>query len=107
MEINEYQTQIRNFVEYPVEIGPFTVILDLQKNVGTLSDKLNKVLVSDHGSFSREDKFKVAISLGDVLNNISNIATDLGLTMNDIVSINLTKNAKKPDNESNDDNKKS
>lgn len=107
MEINEYQTQIRNFAEYPVEIGPFTVILDLQKNVGTLSDKLNKVLVSDHGSFSREDKFKVAISLGDVLNNISNIATDLGLTMNDIISINLTKNAKKSDNESNDDNKKS
>ena len=95
MEINEYQTQIRNFAEYPVEIGPFTVILDLHKNIGTLSDKLNKVLVNDHGSFSREDKFKVAISLGDILNNISNIATDLGLTMNDIISINLTKNSKK------------
>ena len=75
MEINEYQTQIRNFAEYPVEIGPFTVILDLQKNVGVLSDKLNKVLCADRGSFSREDKFKVAISLGDVLNNISNISS--------------------------------
>ena len=95
MEANEYQIQIRNFAEYPVEIGPFTVILDLQKNIGILSDKLNKVLVTDHGSFSKEDKFKVAISLGDVLNNISNIATDLGLTMDDIISINLTKNSKK------------
>ena len=93
MDINDYQTQIRNFAEYPIDIGPFTVILELHKNVGILSSKLNKVLVDDHGSFSKEDKFKVAISLGDILNNISNIATDLGLTMDDIVSINLTKNS--------------
>ena len=94
MEINEYQTQIRNFIEYPVEIGPFTVILELQKNVGNLSEKLNKVLINDHGSFSQEDKIKVAISLGDILNNISNIATDLSLTMNDVISINMTKLSK-------------
>ncbi len=94
MEINEYQTQIRNFIEYPVEIGPFTVILELQKNVGNLSEKLNKVLINDHGSFSQEDKIKVAISLGDILNNISNIATDLSLSMNDVISINMTKLSK-------------
>lgn len=94
MEINEYQTQIRNFADYPIDVGPFTVILELHHNVGRLSDKLNKVLIKDHGAFSKEDKFKVAISLGDILNNISNIATDLGLTMNDIISINLTKNSK-------------
>lgn len=94
MEINEYQTQIRNFIEYPVEVGPFTVILELQKNIGNLSEKLNKVLINDHGSFSQEDKIKVAISLGDILNNISNIATDLSLTMNDVISINMTKLSK-------------
>ena len=94
MEINEYQTQIRNFIEYPVEVGPFTVILELQKNIGNLSEKLNKVLINDHGSFSQEDKIKVAISLGDILNNISNIATDLSLSMNDVISINMTKLSK-------------
>ena len=94
MEINEYQTKIRNFIEYPVEVGPFTVILELQKNVGNLSEKLNKVLINDHGSFSQEDKIKVAISLGDILNNISNIATDLSLSMNDVISINMTKLSK-------------
>lgn len=94
MEINEYQTQIRNFIEYPIEVGPFTVILELQKNIGNLSEKLNKVLINDHGSFSQEDKIKVAISLGDILNNISNIATDLSLTMNDVISINMTKLSK-------------
>ena len=75
-------------------INKYTEAMKLAKDC---SDKLNKVLTTDHGSFSREDKFKVAISLGDVLNNISNIATDLGLTMNDIISINLTKNTKKSD----------
>lgn len=94
MEINDYQLQIRNYATYPTDIGPFTVILELHNNVGKLSEKLNKVLVQDHGAFSNEDKLKVAISLGDILNNISNIATDLNLTMNDIISINLTKHSK-------------
>ena len=89
MEANDYQLQIRNFIEYPLEIGPFSVILDLQKDVGTLSEKLNKVLVENHGSFEHKDKFKVAISLGDILFDISNIATDLGYTLNDIISLNL------------------
>ena len=40
-----------------------------------------------------------AISIGDILNNISNIAYDIGLSMNDIVSINLTKYSKKSDDE--------
>ena len=55
MEINDYQTQIRNYVDYPTDIGPFTTILDLSLNVGKLSDKLNKVLVNNHGSFSKEN----------------------------------------------------
>ena len=74
MEINEYQTQIRNFIEYPVEVGPFTVILELQKNIGNLSEKLNKVLINDHGSFSQEDKIKVAISLPANPNSLSALA---------------------------------
>ena len=93
MEANDYQLQIRNFIEYPLEIGPFSVILDLQKDVGRLSEKLNKVLVESHGSFEHKDKFKVAISLGDILFDISNIATDLGYTLNDIISLNLTKHS--------------
>ena len=91
MEINEYQTKIRNFIEYPVEVGPFTVILELQKNVGNLSEKLNKVLINDHGSFTKVTKTKAIISLGDILNNICNIAYDLGFDMNDVIGMNITK----------------
>jgi hypothetical protein len=40
MEINEYQSQIRDYGDYPLELGPFSVILSLQNNVGKLSAKL-------------------------------------------------------------------
>ena len=91
MEVNDYQNEIRKYVNYPLELGPFTVILDLQSDIGKLSNKLNKVLVDNHGEFTKENKFKTAISLGDILFNITNIATDLGYTLNDIISINLMK----------------
>lgn len=105
MEANEYQTQIRKYIEYPLEIGPFTVIMTLQKDLGNLSEKLNKVLIDKHGSFAHEDKFKVAISLGDILFDISNIATDLGYSLNDIISLNLMKHNKSVEESQNNDKK--
>ncbi len=91
MEINDYQKQIRDYIDYPVELGPFTLILDLQSEVGKLSEKLNEALVKDHGSFTKITKTKAAISLGDILNNVCNIAYDLGFSMNDIIGMNITK----------------
>ena len=67
------------------------LILDLQSEVGKLSEKLNEALVKDHGSFTKITKTKAAISLGDILNNVCNIAYDLGFSMNDIIGMNITK----------------
>ena len=47
MDINDYQKTIREYIDYPLELGPFSVILDLQNNVGALSNKLNDALVKD------------------------------------------------------------
>lgn len=91
MEVNDYQKQIRDYINYPVELGPFSVILSLQNNVGNLSLKLNDALTKDHGSFTKETKTKAAISLGDILFDLSNIAYDLGLSLNEIISLNLMK----------------
>lgn len=98
MEANEYQKQIRKYADYPQELGPFTVIMSLQSDLGRLAEKLNKSLVEDHGSFTNEDKIKVLISLGDILFNVSNIATDLGYTLTDVMSLNITKYAKSVEN---------
>lgn len=91
MEINDYQKIIRDYIDYPVEIGPFSVILDLQNNVGALANKLNNALIQDHGNFTKITKTKTAISLGNILDNICNIAYDLGFSMNDIIGMNITK----------------
>ena len=91
MDINDYQKTIREYADYPLELGPFSVILDLQNNVGILSNKLNDALVKDHGNFTKVTKTKAAISLGDILNNICNIAYDLGFDMNDVIGMNITK----------------
>ena len=102
MEINDYQSEIQKYAEYPKEIGPFTVILTLQNDVGKLSEKLNNVLVNNHGKFERQDKIKTAISLGDILFDIASIASDLGYTMNDIISLNLVKHTKSTEENTND-----
>jgi hypothetical protein len=91
MEINDYQKQIRDYIDYPLTLGPFSVILDLQNNVGNLSAKLNDALIKDHGSFTKETKTKAAISIGDILFDLSNIAYDLGFSFNEIISLNLMK----------------
>ena len=58
MDIIEYQNNIRNFIDYPVEVGPYSVILSLSENIGILSDKLNKVLKSRDSSSVYEKMIK-------------------------------------------------
>lgn len=91
MDINEYQHTIRNYIDYPKEIGPYSVILALQEHVGTLSGKLNKVLKQDGGQFTKEESTKAIISLGDILFDICNLAYDLDYNMNEVISYNLLK----------------
>ena len=91
MEISEYQAQIRNYIDYHVELGPFSVILDLVNNVGILSEKLHSVLEEKRGTFSDLDKNKVAISIGDILFDLTNMCSDLGINMDEVISLNLRK----------------
>ena len=105
MEINDYQNQIREYIDYPPELGPFSIILSLQNNVGNLASKLNDALINDHGNFTKENRMKTAISLGDSLFDICNMAADLGYSMNDIISLNLMKHKMTAEKESNKDKK--
>jgi len=91
MDFNTYQENIRLYANYHKELGPFSVILDLINNVGRLGDKLHIILEENEGTFTPEDKAKISISLGDIINNISNISSDLGLKLNDIIALNLKK----------------
>lgn len=94
MEINEYQDKIKEYVNYPKEIGPYSTILALMQDAGKLSEKLNNTLINDRGSFDKKSSLNVLISLGDILFDICNMTSDLGYTMNDVISLNLMKHTK-------------
>ena len=91
MEFNVYQENARQFANYHKEVGPFSVILSLVSNVGNLSNKLYYALEGNEGGFSDEEKLKVAISLGDIVYDISNIAADLQINFDEIIALNLKK----------------
>ncbi len=94
MDINEYQDKIKEYVNYPKEIGPYSTILALMQDTGKLSEKLNNTLINDRGSFDKKSSLNVLISLGDILFDICNMTSDLGYTMNDVISLNLMKHTK-------------
>lgn len=91
MEINNYQDTVSQFIDYHKELGPFQLILRLSNNVGNLSGKLYNILNEKNGEFSDEEKIKIAISLGDMINDIANIASDLNITLDEILALNLKK----------------
>ena len=91
MDFNTYQENARQFANYHKELGPFSVILSLVSNVGALSNKLYTALEGHDGGFSDEEKLKVAISLGDIIYDISNISADFQINLDEIIAINLRK----------------
>ena len=91
MSITEYQENISQFIDYHKELGPFQLILRLSNNVGILSNKLYNILNTTNGEFTDEEKVKIAISLGDIIRDIANMATDLNITMDEILALNIKK----------------
>ena len=90
MDINEYQSSIRNFVTYPKEIGVFYNLFEMSAAFGDLSKKVNETLISNK-EFDRNQSLRFAISLGDILNAISNFALDIGVSMDEVIALNLKK----------------
>ena len=91
MDFNEYQDNAKVYARYHKELGPFSVILDMQSNMGKISGKLFNILENNQGTFNDEERARLAISLGDLMFNIANIADDLGITFEEILSLNLKK----------------
>ncbi len=91
MDIVTYQETIRQFADYHKELGPFTVILSLGKHYGDLCEKLYNTLETKEGGFDNEDKVRLAISIGDVINDLVNMSSDINFSMDDILNINLKK----------------
>jgi NTP pyrophosphatase (non-canonical NTP hydrolase) len=98
LTFKHYSNKAREFAIYNKDMGAFYSVLGLCGESGEVADKLKKIYRDKNGVISDNDTKEIAYELGDVLWYLSNIATDLGLTLDDIAKLNLTKLYKRREN---------
>lgn len=92
MDFNTYQKESRKTAIYP-KIGHEIVYpaLGLAGESGEVVEKIKKLFRNDNGVISDEAKIELAKELGDVIWYVSQIATELGISMEEVVQMNLLK----------------
>jgi len=92
MDMNEYQQRSRKTALYPVIGHPVIYpTLGLANEAGEVAGKIKKVFRDKDGQISDETRQALKSELGDVLWYIAQVATELGLDLEDIASSNLDK----------------
>ena len=92
MDFNEYQTKSRKTAGYP-DIGHPVIYptLGLANEAGEVAGKIKKVFRDKSGQISAETREALKAELGDVLWYIAQVATELGLSLDEIAEYNLSK----------------
>ena len=92
MKFEDYQQESRKTAIYPGLGSNFVYpTLGLAGESGEVAEKVKKILRDKHGLVSDLDKAEIAKELGDVLWYISQIASELGLNLDDIAKGNIEK----------------
>ncbi len=92
MTFNEYQNDSRKTALYP-NIGNNFVYptLGLAGEAGEVAEKIKKVIRDKGGIVDEITKQEIKKELGDVLWYVSQIASELGLSLEDVASENIKK----------------
>jgi len=92
LDFQAYQQCSRATARYP-EAGanPIYPTLGLCGEAGEVADKVKKVLRDQEGRFSPEVVAALQLELGDVLWYVAQLATELGLELDQIAQANLDK----------------
>jgi len=92
MNFEEYQKVSRETAVYPDKGDNFIYpVLGLAGESGEVAEKIKKVLRDNNGIIDKERKEKIEKELGDVLWYLAQIATELGLSLDEIASNNIQK----------------
>ena len=92
MDFQLYQERCRDTARYPdAGANPIYPTLGLCGEAGEVADKVKKVLRDRQGSFSPEVIADLQLELGDVLWYVAQLATELGLELEQIAQTNLDK----------------
>lgn len=92
MNFTDYQTKSRATAKYPV-IGHGVIYptLGLVNEAGEVAGKIKKVFRDKDGEISDETREALKAELGDVLWYISQVATELDLSLDEIAEANIAK----------------
>jgi NTP pyrophosphatase (non-canonical NTP hydrolase) len=92
MDFNDYQIKARETAIYP-ELGGnlWYPTLGLCGEAGEVAEKVKKIYRDDKGIITKDKEEELAKELGDVLWYVSNVASELGLSLNFIAELNIAK----------------
>jgi NTP pyrophosphatase (non-canonical NTP hydrolase) len=92
MDLNSYQQSARTTARYPdVGANPIYPTLGLSGEAGEVADKVKKVLRDRGGVFDAAVREELKLELGDVLWYVAQLASELGLSLDEVAEANLAK----------------
>ncbi len=91
MELSDYQRLSRRTAEYPREAWLTYPALGLAGEAGEVAEHAKKAIRDDAGEVSDERRAAMAKELGDVLWYVSQLASELGLELEQVAQLNLDK----------------
>jgi len=92
MNFSEYQQRAKETAKYPV-VGHAVIYptLGLTNEAGEVAGKIKKIFRDKDGMFGQTDREALQAELGDVLWYVAQVATELGLSMDEIAERNIQK----------------
>jgi len=92
MNFEEYQKKSRETALYP-NVGDNYIypVLGLGGETGEISEKAKKIIRDKGGKINKDTREELAKELGDVLWYLSQLASELKLSLNDIAEGNIKK----------------
>jgi NTP pyrophosphatase (non-canonical NTP hydrolase) len=91
VQLSEYQRLSRSTAHYPRQEALTYPALGLAGEAGEFADHAKKVIRDDGGEVSTARREAMAKELGDVLWYVAQLATELGLELDEIAQGNLDK----------------
>ncbi len=91
MDLSEYQRESRRTAEYPREAWLAYPALGLAGEAGEVAEHAKKAIRDDAGKVSDERRAAMSKELGDVLWYVAQLASELGLDLDEIAGQNLEK----------------
>lgn len=91
LTLNDYQNAAKETAVYPHEVGLSYTALGLAGEAGEVANKVKKVYRDNGGKLNLGSRKAIRDELGDTLWYLAQLATELGVSLEEVAAENLTK----------------